>query len=357
MRTVLFGLAMLSLLAVSATACGVKRCDATTCNAGCCQPDGTCSSISTTSCGKAGAQCRACANNNVCVDGACMPPGSAGGGGGTGGSGGGVAGVGGAGGEGGGVGGTGGVDPCSDEAKLIYVVDQDNTFASFNPQLFGQARALTTVGTLSCPARNNGAPYSMAVSRDAIAWVLYNSSQLFKVDVRSNLRCDATTFAAPSGTNRFGMGFSVNAPGSSEETLFIAGHGASTASFGTLSLDAPPTLSFRGTVQGAPELSGTGDAKLWGFKPDTMQPLIAQYNKTDGSVLRSLAQPMLRGNPSAWAFAFWGGDFFVFLQKGLEVSTTVYRIGDDGMLKASMVLTGRSIVGAGVSTCAPIDIQ
>jgi hypothetical protein len=59
-----------------------------------------------------------------------------------------------------------------------------------------------------------------------------------------------------------------------------------------------------------------------------------------------------------WAFAFWGGDFWIFLQRMTEANTTVYQIGGtDGSMKGSTPAPGRSIVGAGVSTCAPVVIE
>jgi hypothetical protein len=65
--------------------------------------------------------------------------------------------------------------------------------------------------------------------------------------------------------------------------------------------------------------------------------------------------PQLLGNPSAWAFAFWGGDFWVFLQRDTDPSTSVYHVnGTTGSMTTALSNTSRTIVGAGVSTCAPV---
>ncbi len=70
-----------------------------------------------------------------------------------------------------------------------------------------------------------------------------------------------------------------------------------------------------------------------------------------------LGEQHLAGMPTAWAFASWGGDFFIFLMKDLEASTTVYQIdGATGAMKGQTSAAGRTIVGAGVSTCAPTII-
>src|SRR4051812_14285211 len=53
-------------------------------------------------------------------------------------------------------------DPCIARARLIYVVDQNNEFCSFEP------RTLTfkLIGTLNCPAQLGATPFSMAVDKD-----------------------------------------------------------------------------------------------------------------------------------------------------------------------------------------------
>jgi hypothetical protein len=114
-----------------------------------------------------------------------------------------------------------------------------------------------------------------------------------------------------------------------------------------------------GTVTGNPELTGTGNAELWGWFPDANAPRVEQLDKTTGAAIKTYKDTLtsLKGMPSAWAFAFWGGDFWVFLAKDAETSTTVYQIdGMTGALKGNTPTGNRLIVGAGVSTCAPVVI-
>ena len=112
-----------------------------------------------------------------------------------------------------------------------------------------------------------------------------------------------------------------------------------------------------GTVQDWPELTGTGNAELWGFFPSATAPRIAQIDKTDGSAIRTFPLNTLNGAAAAWAFAFFGGDFFVFLQRNNETATTVHQVnGTTGQITGSTPTTTRRIVGAGVSTCAPTVI-
>jgi hypothetical protein len=113
----------------------------------------------------------------------------------------------------------------------------------------------------------------------------------------------------------------------------------------------------------SPELTGTGNAELWGWFPDTTAPRIEQINKSTGAGMKTYPLPSLAGTAAAWAFAFWGGDFWVFLaldSGGTPQPTIVYQVDGttgaiEGMTNTSAT-KARSIVGAGVSTCAPVII-
>ena len=258
-------------------------------------------------------------------------------------------------------GGDGGwVDPCPESAKLVYVVEDDRTFSSFDPrQITAGQDPFRDLGKLSCPA-GNATPFSMSVDRSATAWVLYSDGHIFRVDI-ATLGCQATSYVPDATLKLFGMGFVSNSAGSQDETLFIAGGpkpgSGPTSEMATLQVPAL-VLSKLGTITGSPELTGTGDAKLWGFFPDLTPPKVAQIDKGDGSDLVTYPAAALQGNPQAWAFAFWGGDFWIFLKHYNEPSTKVHRMhSKDGTLDTPLPDTGRRIVGAGVSTCAPVTIN
>ena len=66
----------------------------------------------------------------------------------------------------------------------------------------------------------------------------------------------------------------------------------------------------------------------------------------------------LQGNAMDWAFAFWGGSFYIFLERDSDSSTIVWKMDSStGAVTKAVNNTGRNIVGAGVSTCAPITIN
>jgi hypothetical protein len=258
--------------------------------------------------------------------------------------------------------GSGNQDACSDSAKLVYVVDESNTFSKFDPS----TKTFTDLGNLSCPTAGGifggATPFSMGVDRNTVAWVLYNDGELFRVDILNSLACTKTNWASADGLMQFGMGFSTDTAGGTTDTLFVAGGqlpAGSTPTSSTLAKLDTGSMSANtvGTVQGWPELTGTGSAELWGWFPDPNSPRVEQIDKTSGLATKTYPLASLAGNPMAWAFAFWGGDFWVFLQRDTDAATSVYQIdGMTGSIKSTTPTNTRVIVGAGVSTCAPVVI-
>ncbi|HEY3352593.1 MAG TPA: hypothetical protein VGQ83_05060 [Polyangia bacterium] len=251
-------------------------------------------------------------------------------------------------------------DNCSAEAKLVYVVDENGTFSSFDPH--PTPPVFTDLGTLACPVGLGETPFSMSVDRDAIAWVLSSAGNLYRVDIKNNLSCVKAVFqASQAGLDLFGMGFVSNTVGSTLDTLYVAGGtGPGAGANATLATITFPDLQVHTirSVSGWPELTGNANAELWGFYPDATSPKVARIDKQTAVENPVYALPGLRGQPTAWAFAFWGGDFWVFLMKDLESSTTVYKVkGTDGSMSVAVQTNGRTIVGAGVSTCAPVVID
>ena len=201
----------------------------------------------------------------------------------------------------------------------------------------------------------------MAVDRTPTAWVLYTSGELFKVNVKT-LACTKTAFdPVATGFGQFGMGFSTDVVNGNTDTFFITGAPLvdTTATLATLDTATLQPAS-KGTVSGWPELTGTGDAKLWGFFPSVngSTPLVAQIDKGNAALVRTFTAPLLNGDPRTWAFAAWGGRFWIFLKRAGETESTVFEMqSGDGGVQPAVTATGRSIVGAGVSTCAPFEIN
>ena len=246
---------------------------------------------------------------------------------------------------------------CPQGTDLVYVIDQfANKISSFDPS----SKTFADLGQLFCPTMSGATPFSMGVDRNGIAWVLYNSGELFHVELLNQLKCTKTTWAGSGGLMTFGMGFSTDMPGGTTDSLFIGG--------GTIAI--PPvnelakvdlntmTATKVGNVPILPEMTGNSKAELWGFMPDTTTPKVVQFNKADATFMKEFDLPQIAGGMAGYAFAHWGGDYWIFLQKNAEIQSSVYQVdGTTGMIVSTTVATGRTIVGAGVSTCAPIVIM
>ncbi len=249
-------------------------------------------------------------------------------------------------------------DGCSDAARLVYVLSQENDLHSFTPN----TGSFVKVGRLDCPTSGFATPNSMAVDRQGTAWVNYSDGALFKVST-TDASCSATSFApGQAGFLRFGMAFSTNAQGSPDETLYISGldsfgggggRGLGKIDLKTMKLTMLGDYSGRLAGQGA-ELTGTGDGRLFGFFTTQPNATLAEIDKSKGSTSgdKSL-QGVSTGN--AWAFSFWGGDFWFYTSDGLSPSrVTQLRTSSDGKIEVVKPdVGGFRIVGAGVSTCAP----
>ena len=236
---------------------------------------------------------------------------------------------------------------CADSTKKVYVLAKTQELYGFEPA----SLALTKVGVVNCPQNGGSAtPFSMAVDRSGKAWVLYNDGALYNVDT-TTAACSATSYVPnQQGYKKFGMGFVSNSVGSMDETLFIANE-VGIAKLDTDSLSVSPVGSFG--FSAAAELTGTGDARLFGFFYG-FPPYIAEIDKTSSQTLAEHSQDNVDIG-TGWAFAFWGGDFWIFTAPD-GVSSQIDRYQpSNGTTTTVKTNLGFKVIGAGVSTCAPIE--
>lgn len=243
----------------------------------------------------------------------------------------------------------GGPDDCTEAAKLVYVIGQDNQLLSFDPP----TTTFAPVGYISCPNAGFGTPFSMAVARNGTAYVLFSDGQLYLVDT-SNAACTASSYVPNQAFLTFGMGFVSDTPESEQETLYVAdyvGTGIGKIDLATMQLQV--VGNYSGGLTGAAELTGTGDARLFGFFTGT-PIVIAEIDKSNAAILSQAPQPTVNIG-SGWAFAFWGGDFWLFTSpNGLSSQVDRYQ-PSTGTTTTVKMNAGTNIVGAGVSTCAPVE--
>ncbi len=244
---------------------------------------------------------------------------------------------------------------CPDsESTFIYVVTEEFELLSFYPP----TTQFRSIGTLNCPTRGSSTPFSMAVNRAGIAYVLFDDGELFRVSTATGA-CQATGFASGQEgfTTTFGMGYSGDNVGTGE-TLYVASSNpiAGGNSQSLLATIDPSNFALKVVDPFAPaiqqaELTGTGAGDLFAFSgtSDT-DSAIGQIDKTTGKITN---QSILKGigQGRGWAFAFWGGDFYTFTAPQGATVVTRFRPTD----KTIVTVAQRSdvVVGAGVSTCAP----
>lgn len=260
---------------------------------------------------------------------------------------------------------TSGPPGCATAATFVYALDSDNTLYKFDPKIATKA-AFTKIGLVNCGGGTS--PNSMAVARDGTAYVdMMKTSAcagIYKVSILDASCSGATSFkCGTGGYGQFGMGYSTNSAATTDETLFVGDtSGTTNAKLATLEPNAG-TVGAVGTMSGSgPEFTGNAAGELWAFFAQTSPPSVAQIDKTTGASLKTYKLAALKASiivsPSAWAFAFWGGDYYIFLQGDADTSTNVWKFTPStGTATKYIANTGFRIVGAGVSTCAPLTIQ
>jgi len=242
----------------------------------------------------------------------------------------------------------GDTDGCSEESKLIYTVDLDDVLYRFDPL----AQEFVLVGEIDCPT--GASPYALSVSRDDVVYVLYTAgADCVAINAVSAL--DATCYGPTDfvcgtlGFEAFGMGTATAGPGSTVDTLYI-GSETALAAVDTGTWQVSPI----GAVDSTPDMSGNANGELYAYFAWTSPPRVSRLDKSTAEELETMELPQLSSS-GAFAFATWGGDHYLFFDGG-NASTTVYRI-HDGALETYMTDTGLTIVGADVSTCAPVEVE
>ncbi|MGD0528633.1 MAG: hypothetical protein ABSE49_26090 [Polyangiaceae bacterium] len=267
-------------------------------------------------------------------------------------------------------------NPCPDAGStLVYVITSQNVLLSFYPP----TAAFTTIGSIVCPDTTGDSPFSMAVDHTGIAYVAFQSGNVFRVST-ANAACVATKrnpTTAGVFDSQYGMGFSANVgadggfandggdAGDNVETLYLAGNpGGLDNGFEPIVLGSMSTTTFLSSTIGTvtpsiygAELTGTGSGELFAFYVVDPNAGGAAIGELDRTTAQLVAMNPLPGVDIAggWAFAFWGGNFYTFTAPGGPGSSTLVQRFDpsDGTVSMITTINNLTVVGAGVSTCAP----
>lgn len=251
--------------------------------------------------------------------------------------------------------------PCAQGTELIYLLSDFGALWSFDPETgdFGYLAEVACGGMVDT--------YSMGVSRKARAWIQYMNGDLYTVDLNDPgdpIACKDPGYQPgdPLFAN-FGMAFVANGPDDPCDKLYahsgidawLQGPGV-----GALGVIDPVTIKLAtiGAIDYAwGELTGTSDGRLFAFQ-GREPALLTEYDKETAEVLDVWPLPGLHSD-SAFAFAWWGGDFYLFTdQEPSNGASEVWRYDFDGSedgeaLELLIPQAPLRIVGAGVSTCAP----
>jgi hypothetical protein len=236
------------------------------------------------------------------------------------------------------------------ECMSVYVVSAQNKLLAFDPQ----ENRFDERGKLSCPGAGFSTPFSMAVSKKGIAHVLFQNGKLYRVGV-DKADCEATTFQPnQEGFRLFGMGYS---PKGDDETLYVAEIGFYRKSRGLAHIDTNdytlhPVAQFSENPGFNVELTPTGKGMLHGFFINAYQTggTLVAIDTDNASIVK--ATPLPVGTQSnSLAVSWWGGDFYIFT--AMRLGTQVTRYDPEAGATAVVATIDQTIVGAGVSTCAP----
>jgi hypothetical protein len=246
------------------------------------------------------------------------------------------------------------VGSCAEGAELIYLTTDRDELLSFDPRKLPGGDPFRLIGVMNCNAMGN--PFSMSVDRSGVAWVVYSDGSLFEVST-TDATCKSTNFVRGSvGSTTFGMGFVTDEAGGKTEKLYVSVTGGRRGLAYIDTLAEPPVAHTVGNLPITathPELTGTNEGRLFGFFPVSNGTSFVQEIDKQSATFVGHELPL--GDPlafvGAYAFAQWGGVFYIFVS---SMSNTVRAIDrSTGTYRMLLPDTPWRVTGAGVSTCAP----
>ena len=163
--------------------------------------------------------------------------------------------------------------------------------------------------------------------------------------------CTETAYDEDFGA--FGMGYATQNASTWQDELYIA----NAEQLARLDTDSWSITAIGGLPSQA-ELTGNGEGELWAILPLESPAQLVHLNKENAQIQNTIYIPQFPDphGLDTFAFATWGGDFWLFVRSyGLGSTTDVYRVEPDGTFTMFEEDTGMDVVGAGVSTCASED--
>lgn len=247
----------------------------------------------------------------------------------------------------------------------IFALTIDKDLFRFNPI----DKSFKPVGRVNCQTgSSDDLAFSMTVSRDVngYAYVLFvdrnllNCRGIYKISTDDAACIEKTKFhCGDSGFNFFGMAFSTNSPTTEEESLFLAAgspRGTGSSTLGRLNLETGFVESIGNMDLSLPDLTGNSNGELWGLFYTGQPPVISQIDKKTAKRGMNFEVTDIPTITYAFTGAYWGGSFYLFHMQDRDSTSKVYKVDrQTGAMKLFVSTTDIKVIGAGVSTCAPID--
>jgi hypothetical protein len=243
---------------------------------------------------------------------------------------------------------------CSPDARdWIYLLTAERGVFRFSPL----TREVQLRGVIDCMVRDirggaTNTPYALTVDRRGGGWSSFRGGGLARLGLLDGT-CTPTCLKGPFPT--WSLAFALDDAG--VENLYVEESAESNvlAKFGTLDLDNGKftQLGNNDAVSRGADLTATGDGRIFGFFHATTN-FLAEVDRTTGHLSGVIDLPWLNIR-YGWAFAFWGGSFWMFRSE-TSGETKLDRVDwPSGAHTPVDVALKFTVVGAGVSTCAPID--
>ncbi|MGH1346327.1 MAG: hypothetical protein ACRBN8_32470 [Nannocystales bacterium] len=283
--------------------------------------------------------------------------------------------------------GTGSVEVCGEpEENPIYLLTRGletgnaTSIQAFDPQTL---TFTPVVAAIECEGTEaDWGASSMAVDRERGAWITWSAladgaedpayKRLDRIDLDTGA-CETDVGQLPTTDNwgsPLGMAFVADGQESGNETLYFADtatHIHTLGSLESIGRFTPPVSGYSGV-----ELTGSGDGRMFGLIMNYTGPWdhdctakapcfptvrLFEIDKADATGLSMLDLPGVDAfgiEPGGFAFAYWGGHIWVFTS--LDFGPTQVFDHDPETRSTTLVVEDGApgVVGAGVSTCAPL---
>jgi len=231
---------------------------------------------------------------------------------------------------------------------------------------FPGTHKFTLLGAIDCGLAPS--TFSMGVDRQGSAWVQFSDLQIRKIDVTDVSACSDPGFVpGQGGVENFGMAFVSNSADDKCDRLYgnhynFVAEGDMVSEFFSVDPQTLELVQLGKSDYGLAEVTGTGDGRAFLFAgPDPSK--LVEVDKTTGATLAITPLPGVKTG-GGFAFAFFAGDFYFFTDNMSDGKSEVTHLDyDDSDNNGAQDLTvvvqdaPLRIVGAGVSTCAPLIPQ